>query len=92
MLVSRIRKLKLGDGLKPETDVGPLINKAAQEKSAKYAEIGKNEGAKLLIGGEIPKMEGFFFEPTLFTDCTVEMRIAQEEIFGPVSRYLGQKL
>jgi aldehyde dehydrogenase (NAD+) len=84
MLVSRVRRLKLGDGLRPGTDVGPLVNKAAQEKSAMYAEIGNNEGAKLLIGGRIPKMEGFFFEPTLFTDCTVDMRIAQEEIFGPV--------
>lgn len=84
MLVSRIGKLKVGDGLKPETDVGPLINRAAQEKSAKYARIGKEEGARLLIGGEIPKMEGYFFEPTLFTDCTAEMRIAQEEIFGPI--------
>jgi len=84
MLIDRIGELKLGDGLKPQTDVGPLVNKAAQEKSAKYVEIGKNEGAKLLIGGEIPAMEGFFFEPTLFTDCTKEMRIAQEEIFGPV--------
>jgi aldehyde dehydrogenase (NAD+) len=84
MLVNRIRKLKVGDGLECETDVGPLINKAAQEKSAKYVEIGKNEGAKLLTGGKIPPSDGFFFEPTLFTDCTIEMRIAQEEIFGPV--------
>jgi aldehyde dehydrogenase (NAD+) len=64
--------------------VGPLINKTAQEKSRKYVEIGLNEGAKLLTGGKIPKMSGFFFEPTLFTDCSVDMRIAQEEIFGPV--------
>jgi aldehyde dehydrogenase (NAD+) len=84
MLVDRIRKLKLGDGLKPDTDVGPLINKAAQEKSERYTEIGKKEGAKLMMGGKIPKMEGFFFEPTLFTDCSIDMRIAQEEIFGPV--------
>ena len=84
LLVSRIRKLRLGDGLRPATDVGPLINEAAQKKSAKYVEIGKKEGAKLLVGGKIPKREGFFFEPTLFTDCTVNMRIAQEEIFGPV--------
>lgn len=84
MLVNRIRKLKLGDGLSYDTDVAPLINKAAQQKTAKYVEIGKNEGAKLLAGGRIPKMEGFFFEPTLFTDCTSDMRIAQEEIFGPV--------
>jgi len=84
MIVDRTRKLKLGDGLEPETNVGPLINKAAQEKSAGYVEVGKREGANLLVGGKIPKMEGFFFEPTLFTDCAIEMRIAQEEIFGPV--------
>lgn len=91
MLVSRTRNFKLGSGLKPETDVGPLINKAAQEKSAKYAEIGKNEGAKLLLGGKTPKMEGFFFEPTLFTDCAVGMKIAQEEIFGPVVSLISVK-
>jgi len=84
MLVNRIGKLKLGDGLKRKTDVGPLINRAAQEKSAKYVEIGKKEGARLLVGGGIPSMDGFFFEPTLFTDCDIGMRIAQEEIFGPV--------
>jgi aldehyde dehydrogenase (NAD+) len=84
MLVNRIKRLKVGDGLKPGTDVGPLINRAAQEKSVRYVEIGRSEGARLLTGGAIPKMEGFYFEPTLFTDCTVDMRIAQEEIFGPI--------
>lgn len=84
LLVDRIRRLKLGDGLNRDTDIAPLINKAAQEKTAKYVEIGKKEGAKLVIGGRIPKMEGYYFEPTLFTDCTADMRIAQEEIFGPV--------
>jgi len=84
MLVNKIRKLKLGQGLQPRTDVGPLINKAAQEKSAKYVEIGNSEGAKILTGGKIPKIEGFFFEPTLFTECSTSMRIAQEEIFGPI--------
>jgi aldehyde dehydrogenase (NAD+) len=84
MLVEKIRRLKLGNGLDPKTDVGPLVNKAAQEKSKSYCEIGLSEGAKLLVGGKIPNMKGWFFEPTLFTDCTVDMRIAQEEIFGPV--------
>jgi aldehyde dehydrogenase (NAD+) len=84
MMIKRIKKLKIGDGLKPETKIGPLINKAAQDKSARYVEIGQREGAKLLVGGRIPKMKGYFFEPTLFTDCTIAMRIAQEEIFGPV--------
>jgi aldehyde dehydrogenase (NAD+) len=91
MLTTRIRKLKLGDGLRPDTDVGPLVNKAAQEKSAKYAEIGKAEGAKLLVGGKTPRTEGYFFEPTLFTDCDVHMRIAQEEIFGPVVSLIPAK-
>jgi aldehyde dehydrogenase (NAD+) len=84
MLVSRIKKLKLGNGLNQKTDVGPLINKAAQEKSKSYTDIGLGEGAKLLVGGRIPKMNGFFFEPTLFTDCSMDMRISQEEIFGPI--------
>jgi len=84
MLVKRIKKLKLGNGLNPKTDVGPLINKAAQEKSKDYTDIGLNEEAKLLIGGKIPRMNGFFFEPTLFTDCSIDMRISQEEIFGPI--------
>lgn len=84
MLVQRISKLRLGDGLKATTDIGPLINKAAQEKSMNYVEIGLREGAKILIGGRTPKMKGFFFEPTLFTNCTIDMRIAQEEIFGPI--------
>ncbi len=84
MLVDRIRTLRLGDGLQPTTEIAPLINEAAQEKSAHYTEIGRKEGAVLLIGGRIPKMEGFYFEPTLFTNCTTKMRIAQEEIFGPI--------
>ena len=91
LLVKRTKELKLGDGLKPGTDVGPLINKAAQEKSAKYKEVGEREGAKLLLGGKIPRMEGFFFEPTLFTDCTMDMRIAQEEIFGPIVSIISAK-
>jgi aldehyde dehydrogenase (NAD+) len=89
MLLERVKRLRLGDGLLPDTDVGPLINKAAQEKTARYVDIGVKEGAKLLAGGKIPKMEGYFFEPTLFTDCTVDMRIAREEIFGPVVCLLG---
>jgi len=84
ILVKRIKKLKLGNGLDKKTDVGPLVNKAAQEKSKSYCEIGLKEGAKLLIGGKIPAMKGWFFEPTLFTNCSINMRIAQEEIFGPV--------
>jgi acyl-CoA reductase-like NAD-dependent aldehyde dehydrogenase len=90
MLLERVRRLRIGNGLASKTTVGPLVNKAAQEKVAKYVEIGKNEGAKLLTGGTIPaNMKGWFFEPTLFTDCTRYMRIAQEEIFGPVVSLLS---
>lgn len=85
MLVEQVRRLRLGNGLDPKTDLGPLVNKAAQDKVSRYVEIGKSEGAKLLVGGNVPKdLSGYFFEPTVFTDCTVTMRIAQEEIFGPV--------
>ena len=91
MLVERIRKLRLGNGLDPDTDIGPLVNKAAQDKSKKYCEIGLSEGAKLLVGGKIPDMKGWFFEPTLFTDCTADMRIAREEIFGPVVSLISAK-
>lgn len=83
MLVNRARKLRLGNGLLKKTDVGPLINKKAVEKTHQYTQIGLKEGAKLLIGGESPKMLGFFYKPTIFTNVTIDMRIAQEEIFGP---------
>ena len=84
LLVARIKRLKLGDGLRKTTDVGPLINEKAVIKTNNYVNIGKQEGAKLLIGGGVPKLDGFFYKPTLFTDATSSMRIAQEEIFGPV--------
>ena len=85
ILVNRIKKLRLGDGLKKTTDVGPLINKGAVEKTHKYTGIGLDEGAKLLIGGKPHKVngKGFFYRPTLFGNVAPDMRIAQEEIFGP---------
>ena len=85
MLVNRIRKLRLGNGLVKATDVGPLINQGAVDKVHEYTQIGKEEGAKLAIGGQPAKVggRGFFYKPTLFTNVTSDMRIAQEEIFGP---------
>ncbi len=83
-LIERTKQLKLGPGLDKKTDVGPLINRAAVEKSEKYVEIGRKEGARLLVGGERPEGKGFFYRPTVFTDTTPDMRICQEEIFGPV--------
>jgi len=84
MLVERTKKLKLGNGLLAGTDVGPLINKAAVEKTKRYVDIGIAEGARLLCGGKAPVGAGSFFQPTVFGDAASDMRICQEEIFGPV--------
>lgn len=84
-LVERAKQLKLGNGLDESIDIGPLINESQLSKVAKYVEIGKNEGAELILGGKAVKpLPGYFFEPTIFTEVTQDMRIAQEEIFGPV--------
>lgn len=85
-LLAKTKALRLGDGLLPETDIGPVVNKAQLEKIERYVRIGKEEGATLLFGGNAvdPGFPGYFFEPTIFTDVRPDMRIAQEEIFGPV--------
>ncbi len=89
-LIERAKKLRLGSGLDENTDVGPVINSSQLQKIAKYVEIGKNEGARLVLGGKIVKpLPGYFFEPTIFTDVSPDMRIAQEEIFGPVVSLLS---
>ena len=87
-LVERTNKLRLGNGLLPTTDVGPCVNEKQRESVHKYVEIGLKEGAKLAAGGSPASGEelnkGWFYEPTIFTDVTPDMRIAKEEIFGPV--------
>lgn len=83
--IQRTKRLKLGNGLDENIDVGPVINGSQLQKIAKYVAIGKDEGAKLALGGNtIKPLPGYFFEPTIFTDVAPDMRIAQEEIFGPV--------
>jgi alpha-ketoglutaric semialdehyde dehydrogenase len=88
MLVERARAIKIGDGRDESVDMGPLINGAARDKVRRYVEIGKQEGARLLTGGEIYDTgacaDGYFFQPTIFDRVKPDMRIAQEEIFGPV--------
>ncbi|MCH8313548.1 MAG: aldehyde dehydrogenase family protein [Nitrospinae bacterium] len=88
LLVKRTKELKLGDGLDKKTDVGPLINGEQREKVNGYCKIGVDEGAQLLIGGGAHRAggcsKGVFFKPTIFGDVAPKMRIAQEEIFGPV--------
>jgi aldehyde dehydrogenase (NAD+) len=87
-ILAKMKDLAIGDGLDEANTVGPIINEAGMEKIKSYMEIGKNEGAKLLAGGHAltddEHGKGNYFAPTLFTDATANMRIAQEEIFGPV--------
>jgi len=87
-LVERVKKLRVGDGLDPDVDMGPCINEQQLKTVMSYVEIGKTEGAKLLTGGNRLDTgafaKGWFHEPTIFGDCSAKMRIAQEEIFGPV--------
>ena len=88
MLTDRTKKLRLGDGLLPSVDVGPCINEGHRKNVHSYIEIGKNEGASLVCGGKIAAQgdlaKGWFYEPTIFDNVKPNMRIAQEEIFGPV--------
>jgi aldehyde dehydrogenase (NAD+) len=91
-LVEEAEKMQLGYGWEDETDVGPVINKAALDKIHSYTEIGKEEGATLLTGGEVASgnglENGFYYRPTVFGDVDPQMRIAQEEIFGPTTAVL----
>lgn len=86
-LVKRISELKLGYGLNPDIQIGPVVNESAMKKILEYIEIGKSEGAQLLTGGERDTAAGpgWFIKPTLFDNVKPNMRIAQEEIFGPVT-------
>lgn len=85
-LVARVSSLRIGNPSDPATEVGPLAFKAHYERVTDYIQIGKGEGATLAYGGKRPadRPVGFFVEPTVFIDVTDDMRIAREEIFGPV--------
>lgn len=87
-LIDQAKKLHVGYGLDEGVQMGPLINEQQLQTVEKYVNIGKQEGAKLLLGGhaltEGQYDKGYFFEPTIFGDVNYRMRIAQEEIFGPV--------
>jgi betaine-aldehyde dehydrogenase len=91
-LTARTKAIRLGDPLDPETQMGPLVSKAQQEKVLGYIATGRAEGAHLHLGGGVPVLQGFeggaFVEPTIFTQVEDGMRIAREEIFGPVMSIL----
>ena len=88
-LVARVEALRLGPGWEDDSDIGPVINKASLEKIHSYTGIGRDEGASLLTGGEAATegdlAKGFYYRPTIFGEVDAQMRIAQEEIFGPTT-------
>ncbi len=87
-IIEKASKLKLGYGNDDDTEMGPLINQKALEKVTGYMQVAKDDGATIAMGGERASGEGlddgYFFQPTLFTGVTRDMRVAREEIFGPV--------
>src|SRR5690606_9323426 len=92
-LTERTKTIRIGDPLDPETQMGPLISRAQHDKVTGYIAIGQEEGATLHHGGGVPALQGFeggfFIEPTIFTGVEDGMRIAREEIFGPVMSVLS---
>ena len=91
-LLVRTSKLKIGDPMDPDTQIGALISEGHMETVLSYIDKGKAEGARLLCGGARPDdpelANGYFVEPTVFTDCSDDMAIATDEIFGPVMSIL----
>lgn len=87
-LIEKTRKLKIGNGLEPGVQIGPAVDEAQLKTDLEYIDVAKNEGAELLAGGKRLTGEGYdkghFVEPTIFAGVKSEMRIAQEEVFGPV--------
>ena len=85
-IVAEVKAMRVGDPFDPETELGPLVTKAARERVESYVKIGRSEGAVVATGGRRPAglEKGWFYEPTLFVGVDNNMRIAREEIFGPV--------
>ena len=88
-LADRAAAMKLGDGLDESVDVGPVVSGSQLKSINSYVEIGQQEGARLVTGGKIATDgdlgRGYFHQPTIFDNATADMRVAQEEIFGPVT-------
>lgn len=83
-LVERVNKIRVGHPLDPKTEIGPLVTEEHFRKVTSYFDIAEQDGATIAAGGEVIGDEGYFVRPTLFTNATNQMRIAREEIFGPV--------
>jgi len=92
-LTERIKNLKVGDAIAKDTEIGPVVDASQLKQDLDYIDIGQKEGAKLAVGGQRlnRETEGFFLQPALFTEVTNQMRIAREEIFGPVAAVIKVK-
>ena len=89
----RLEGLVVDDALKPGTHIGPVVDQSQLDQDLKYIKIGQEEGARLAAGGELLKREtpGFYLSPALFTECSPQMRVVREEIFGPVAGVIRVK-
>lgn len=83
-MIAASRDLRIGSGFDPATQLGPLISQTQLERVSRYVGIGRDEGARLVLGGSRHGSKGYFHQPTIFTGVNNDMRIAREEIFGPV--------
>ncbi|RUT35032.1 aldehyde dehydrogenase family protein [Arsenicitalea aurantiaca] len=92
-LSERVRNLKVGDALAKGTEIGPVVDPSQLKQDTDYIEIGKSEGAKLVAGGDLLKLDtpGHYLQPALFVEATNQMRISREEIFGPVASVIRVK-
>ena len=83
-LASRVEAIRVGHPLDPATEIGPLIHKTHFDKVTSYFDVARQDGATIAAGGTVPEQSGHYVRPTLFTNANNSMRVAQEEIFGPV--------
>ena len=92
-MAERMKTLVIDDALKAGTHIGPVVDQSQLDQNLSYLKIGQGEGAKLKAGGELLNRDtpGFFMAPALFTDVTNKMRVAREEIFGPVATVIAAK-
>jgi aldehyde dehydrogenase (NAD+) len=90
-LEQRSKSIRVGDPLDPDTYMGPVVSDEQFDRVMSYIDIGRNEGAKLALGGKRIGDRGYFVEPTIFADVNNDMRIAREEIFGPVASVIPFK-
>jgi len=88
-LIDRAKHIKIGDTASKETIMGPLVSENQLNTVMEYIDIGKNEGASVVYGGDRVGDKGFYVAPTIFTGVKNDMRISQEEIFGPVASVIS---